>query len=271
MINNKTKIFISIGTNPGNTGTFVYNSFFKKKKFNAIYKSFKIEKLYDLVKSIKTLKIDGFSVAMPYKSKIIPMLDRVESIAKSTNSVNTVLHKKGKLIGYNTDVLGINAALKKYKIKKTHKILIIGLGGAASSTLFALTKIHKLKNIFVTNRSKKKIKNLKKIGKFTFLENLNKTNLNFDVIINCSPIGMDNFKKIIPIPQKFVENSSFIIDFVNKPSNTKLIQLAKQNNIKYSTGDYISINQIYNQIGIYLGKKIDYKDVSSIFKLYERN
>ena len=47
---------------------------------------------------------------MPYKSKIIPMLDQTEKIAKSINSVNTVLQQRGKLIGYNTDVSGIDAA-----------------------------------------------------------------------------------------------------------------------------------------------------------------
>ena len=47
MVNNKTQIFISIGTKPGGTGTFIYNNLFKKKNINAIYKSFKVENLHD--------------------------------------------------------------------------------------------------------------------------------------------------------------------------------------------------------------------------------
>ena len=254
MINNKTKIFISIGTNPGRTGTFIYNNLFRKKKINAIYKSFKIEKLNDLVKSIKTLKIDGFSVAMPYKSKIIPMLDQTEKIAKSINSVNTVLQQRGKLIGYNTDVSGIDAALKKYKIPNESKVLIIGLGGAASCTLFALTKLHKIKNIYVTNRSKKNINILKKIGKFTFLKKIKNQNIYFDVIINATSLGLKDGNDF-EFNFDNVKDNLIYIDTIYNPMETKTLKFLKENKIKTFNGLDMFIYQ--GQKSFYLWNKIN--------------
>ena len=272
MINNKTKLFISIGTKPGGTGTFIYNNLFKKKNINAIYKSFKIENLNDLIKSIRTLKIDGFSVSMPYKSKIIPFLDNLDHTSKLINSVNTVLYKHGKLSGYNSDVYGIKAALTKYKIPRNSKILIVGLGGTAASALFVSSKLFKQENIFITNRSKKKIKFLKKITEFHYLDKIEikKNQYSLDVIINCTPIGMDHQKNKLPVTINLVKKASFIIDFVNKPVNTKLISEAKRLKKNYVSGDYISINQLLRQFFIYKGIKIDYKQIQSIYNLYEK-
>lgn len=271
MINNNTKIFISIGSSPGNVGTFIYNRLFKKNNINAIYKSFKVEDLKDAIKSIKTFKVNGFSVAMPFKSKIISELDNVENVAKSINSVNTVLLKNGKLKGYNTDIEGINAAINKYKISIDSKILIIGLGGAASSTLYALNRLNHFKNIFITNRSRRGLSSLKKIGNFVFMQNFNKNQIIFDVIINCTPIGMKKHKNDLPIHELLISKSKIVIDFINNPKETKLIKCAKKYHKKNISGDFISMHQMYNQINIYLDKKIAYHQINNAYKAYENN
>lgn len=86
------------------------------------------EKLSEFVKS---RKFDGLNVTIPYKKSIVPLLDEVDGIAEKTGAVNTVLNKKGKLIGYNTDYYGMKYALEAAKITlKGKNVLILGSGGA---------------------------------------------------------------------------------------------------------------------------------------------
>ena len=43
---------------------------------------------------------------MPYKQKVFPYLDEVDEMARKIGSVNTIVHRDGKLKGYNTDGIG---------------------------------------------------------------------------------------------------------------------------------------------------------------------
>ena len=55
----------------------------------------------------------GLSLTMPLKQTVIPLLDHVEPLAEVVGAVNTVLFAgRGTLVGANTDVYGIVAALR---------------------------------------------------------------------------------------------------------------------------------------------------------------
>ena len=154
MIDTNTKIFISISNKRSALGTKIYGMLFDKYKINSIYKSFVISNLNDAIKAVKTLSISGFSVSMPFKQKIIKKVDILDDSAKKTGSINTVLIKNKKLIGYNTDLVGAKKAISQIKIKKKDNILIIGSGGTARTISYALKKEFKFKNIFIFSRNK---------------------------------------------------------------------------------------------------------------------
>ncbi len=54
----------------------------------------------------------GLSLTMPLKEVVLGMLDQVSDLAAKTRSANTVLRRDGLLVGYNTDVAGIQWALE---------------------------------------------------------------------------------------------------------------------------------------------------------------
>ena len=49
---------------------------------------------------------------MPNKTAIIDYLDYVSEEARFCNAVNTVVNKEGRLYGYNTDIFGVEMAIK---------------------------------------------------------------------------------------------------------------------------------------------------------------
>ena len=77
---------------------------------------------------------------MPFKEKILKKVDILDDTAKKTGSINTVIIKNKKLIGYNTDLFGAEKAISKIKIKKNDNILIIGSGGTSRTISYALKK-----------------------------------------------------------------------------------------------------------------------------------
>ena len=94
MINKNTNLYISIAANPGNIGANFYNKKFKTNSLNSIYLPIKPNSnIKNLKSTLKFLNIKGCSVSMPYKKKVISILDNVEKVAKKLQSVNTIVQK----------------------------------------------------------------------------------------------------------------------------------------------------------------------------------
>ena len=80
------------------------------------YERLRIEASYELINLEPRTKdeglrdvlmsMDGVNVTIPYKQKVIPLLDWISDEAREVGAVNTIVNKDGKLYGYNTDVVG---------------------------------------------------------------------------------------------------------------------------------------------------------------------
>ena len=80
----------------------------------------------------------GINVTIPYKEAVIPYLDRVDDTALSIGAVNTVVNRDGKLFGYNTDLYGMIALIRRAGIDLSgKKALIAGSGGTSKTALAA--------------------------------------------------------------------------------------------------------------------------------------
>ncbi|MEV8475274.1 shikimate dehydrogenase [Streptomyces sp. NPDC051173] len=84
----------------------------------------------------------GFSLTMPLKRAVMPLLDEVSDTAASVEAVNTVvLTEDGRRLGDNTDIPGIEAALRERGVEKVDSAAVLGAGATASSALAALARI----------------------------------------------------------------------------------------------------------------------------------
>lgn len=91
----------------------LHNAAFAQKKLNMCYVAFHVEDLATAMAGVKGLNLLGLSVTIPHKVAVLDYLDEVEETAGRIGSVNTVLHKDGRLIGYNSDGLGAVRALRE--------------------------------------------------------------------------------------------------------------------------------------------------------------
>lgn len=84
----------------------------------------------------------GLSLTMPLKRAVIPLLDEVTETAVSVEAVNTVVRSEdGRLVGDNTDIPGMVAALREHGIEQVDSAAILGAGATASSALAALARV----------------------------------------------------------------------------------------------------------------------------------
>ncbi|MCF8882998.1 shikimate dehydrogenase [Erythrobacter sp. SN021] len=83
----------------------------------------------------------GCNVTMPHKQAIMPLMDRLEPLAKRVGAVNTVVKASdGKLVGRNTDVAGFLEPLS-VRLRSKHYFRmarVIGTGGAARAIVAGL-------------------------------------------------------------------------------------------------------------------------------------
>jgi shikimate dehydrogenase len=248
-LNQKTKIFFSISSNPSTRGSKFYNKFFKKK--NYLYLPLKIEnklifKIFMSFIKKRIINFGGASISMPYKEEVTKYIDKKNYTVQISKNANTIIYKKNKLIGFNTDYL---AAKKIIRRIKSNNIILIGAGALATTFLTLLKK----KNVYIYNRSNERFIKLKKrfikIKKFE-LGMTNKIK-NF-IIINSTP----SIKNIIIYNYLNFNKAILIIDCVISSKITFLEKVAKNLSINYVSGNYFYDLQRFFQKKIYLNEKL---------------
>ncbi|MFE9425379.1 shikimate dehydrogenase [Kitasatospora sp. NPDC006697] len=106
----------------------------------------------------------GFSLTMPLKRAVIPLLDEVSEAALAVDAVNTlVFEADGRRTGDNTDVPGLVAALRERGIERVERAAVLGAGATASSALAALAQLTD-GPVTVYLRSPERAKEMRELG-----------------------------------------------------------------------------------------------------------
>ncbi len=221
---------------------------------------------YEL-KEIASDELDAFmtkkefkaiNVTIPYKSRVIPYLDFIDSAAEQIGAVNTVVNKNGKLYGYNTDCLGMKALILKNGIEiKDKKVLILGSGGT-SKTAFAVAKALEAKSIYIVSR--------KKGEDCITYSDAYKKHSDAQVIINTTPCGM--YPNICDCAIDVTRFSSLegAIDAVYNPLSTQFIVSAKKQGAKAVGGLYMLVAQAVFACEKFLDKSFENETIDNVYK-----
>jgi shikimate dehydrogenase len=94
------------------------------------------------IASLRAPDILGANVTVPHKQAVIPLLDEVRPEAIRAGAVNTILNQDGRLLGDNTDVYGVQAAVAEVCPDiASRPVLILGAGGAARGVVLGLAAL----------------------------------------------------------------------------------------------------------------------------------
>ena len=230
----------------------LHNYWLKKNNINGIYDKQKInsDNLEKLISKIRNKEITGVNVTVPFKKEIISYLDRLTPEAEDTQSVNTILLVKDKVVGYNTDVIGFEKAIidTKYDLFGK-KILILGAGGVVPSIILALYKM-KVFNVTLSNRTKIKAKDLRNhYSDKVVHKGWNKVEVidwgemkEFDMVINATSIGLKNDQNL-NLDFSKVGSEKFFYDLIYNPKETNFLKIGKKFGNKTENGKKMFIYQ----------------------------
>ena len=252
----------------------IHDLIFKAIDIDGGYKLFEVEKsnLEKFTEGLKIFNIKGVNVTIPYKEDIMKYLDEVSPEAKRIGAVNTVSLINEKLYGDNTDYYGFGYMLQYNNVETNNKIaVILGNGGACRGALYYLLD-NGIKHVYIVSRSPKdrNIFNEKRVSLISYKE-LNE--LNGDILINSTPVGMYPNVDGCPIEEKVISNFNTIIDLIYNPEITKLLSKGKSLGKVTIGGLYMLVGQAIKAEEIWQGISIDkniiidiYNEISKEFK-----
>ncbi|WP_457550557.1 shikimate dehydrogenase [Archaeoglobus sp.] len=216
----------------------MHNAVFRTLNIDAVYLPFDVkpENLKDAVYGARALGFKGLNVTIPHKEEVTKYVKPV-GLAEKIGAINTL--DVPKLKGYNTDAVGALRTLEAYDVDYEGKVvLIVGAGGVARAIAFALAG---KSTLIITNRTAsrglKLVEDVRKYGECIFhpYEKVEDLKGKFDILINCTPLGMKGFKEKLPVPESLIENV-VVFDTVYNPIETPLIKLAKKRGCKVVYG-----------------------------------
>lgn len=253
MIDAKTKVCCIIGDPVEHSlSPAMHNAAFNAAGLNFIYIAFRVANLRAAIEGVKSLGIAGISVTVPHKVEIVNYIDEIDEIAQKIGAVNTIINKKGKLLGMNTDWIGALKALSDTVDVKGKKVGLIGAGGAARAISYGLTQ--KRAQVYVFNRTISHANQL--LSDFHLRENSSLTDLkllrSMDVIINTTSVGMQNEYEL-PIPPEAITSQQVVFDIVYIPKETKLLKQAKKVGARVIYGYKMLLHQAVEQFKLFTG------------------
>ena len=163
-----------------------FNEKFANEGIKARYINYEIPQIEDLKEILASNpELRGLNVTIPYKQQVIPYLDELSPEARAIGAVNVirVTHKNKNVIlkGFNSDVIGFTRSIETMLEPCHKKALILGTGGASLAINYGLKSLG-LETLFVSRT--------KKPGCITYQEVTPELIKEYNVAVNCTPLGM---------------------------------------------------------------------------------
>ncbi len=227
------------------------NTAFRRENVNAVYLALHAKTLDDLLNCTRDIPISGLSITMPYKEEIVKHLDNTDALTTKSGACNTVIRgQDGRLFGFNTDVAGVIRPLEQRLTLVGAKILVLGAGGAARAAVFGLKE--RGAELFILNRTPAPAQKLARQAKAKTIKRADLRKLQFDVIINATPVGMGNGKESL-LNEKEIK-ARFLLEMVYTSPETKLAKLARAQGVEVISGVEMFVHQGARQFEIWTGK-----------------
>ena len=241
----------------------IMNAALRRENVNGVFLGLHARSLKDLLACVREIPIQGLAITMPYKQEIIPHLDNTDPATSKIGACNTVVRSDGKLYGFNTDTSGVVRPLEQRMTLQDARILVLGAGGAARAAVFGLKD--RGAQLFIMNRSLPAAQKLARQAKARTIKRADLKRLDFDVIINATPVGMGNTRES-PLNADEIK-AQYVFDMVYDPAETKLLRLAKERGVQVIAGSEMFVHQAARQFEIWTGKPAPREDMLRIVQL----
>src|SRR5215510_5233345 len=180
----------------------------------------------------------GFSVTIPHKEAIVPLVDELDEVARAVGAVNTVVIRDGKLRGFNTDVAGAVEPLEQVTQLSGAGCAVVGSGGSARAVVYGLAQ--KGARVTVYARNSEKARRLAADFDDFGVEAADLSTMaasQDDIVINTTPVGMAGAgRSESVIAREALRGRAIAYDLVYNPLETRFLAEARQAGCKTISG-----------------------------------
>lgn len=237
----------------------LHDSVYQKLGLDVCMQAKEYSEAEQLVKDIRREQVALTAVTMPLKLSVVPYLDELSNEAKKLQAVNTIILRNNKLIGHNTDLAGIEYALRGIELQNK-KILIIGAGAVAKIVAYYFQS--KTKNLVWLNRSREKAEELARVYGGSVMSE----STDFDLIINTSALGMPSHPGV-PLHPDLITQHQTVFDVIYNPLETELLKIAAAKGARVISGLDMFVMQALKQIELWTERKYISDDLLNRVKI----
>lgn len=200
----------------------------------------KSEDLATALDGFRAVGLVGFSITIPHKQAIMPLLSEMTTDAQQVGAVNTVWRTEQGWKGTNTDVAGFIAPLKQINRDWTQiRPVVLGNGGAARAVVVGCAELG-CPEICVVGRDSEKLekfelswqdKGLKSQIKVESWDKLSGLVSATELLINTTPVGMSPQIERSPLESEIMaqlQSSAIAYDLIYTPRPTQFLKLAEK-------------------------------------------
>lgn len=224
-----------------------FNQKFAAQGIPASYRNFELHDLDALREIVAYYKLDGFNVTIPFKEKIIPLLDELDEEAARVGAVNCVVVNNGRLKGYNTDITGFERSLLSFIPSTNMKALVFGSGGASRAVCYVFQKLNMPYQLVTRNEL---------LNSITYAD-LNQTIFDqYHLLINTTPVGMfPDVNEKLPIPYLMLHHDHYAFDLVYNPEKTAFLAACENQGAHIKNGHDMLVIQAEESYRIFTGNQ----------------
>lgn len=219
-----------------------FNEKFQNEGLDAVYEMYDLPRIETLTEILlANPELRGLNVTIPCKQQVMSYLDELSDEARAIGAVNVIRisHDGGKMHmkGYNSDVIGFTRSIEPLLESHHKKALILGTGGASMAIEYGLHKLG-LETLKVSRSEREGTIQYEKITPDVIHD--------YNVIVNCTPVGMyPHTEECPPLPYTSMNSHNLLYDLIYNPDETLFMKKGKANGAVVKNGLEMLLLQAY--------------------------
>lgn len=264
-----TRVFGVAGDPVGQSlSPVLHNHVYRRLKLNAVYLPFRVPRgqFPQAVEEYAAIPVEGYSVTIPHKEAAAALAREKEPTVDLTGAANTLVRRDdGHFAAANSDYSAALDSLKDHLRAKAAggpvtqlnqcAVLVLGAGGAARAICHALHK--EGAHITIAARTPERAHTLAEEVNCKTLDWHARHSIFFDVLINCTPVGMHPSVDEAPVHVSVLKPGVTVFDTIYNPETTLLIREAKARGCDVITGVEMFVRQAARQVELFTGQTPD--------------
>jgi len=215
-----------------------------------------------LIESAEAAGFDGLNITHPCKQAVLPLLTELSEDTRAIGAVNTMVFRKGKRKGFNTDCSGFAMSFHQKLDAPRQRVVLIGAGGVGAAIAHAAMSLG-VEQLFIVDRDHQRAEVLARrvAGHYpgrqvASADELASAAKRADGLIHATPTGMAGHPGL-PFDPSLLRPEMWVAEIVYFPLETELLRAARKLGCRTLDGGGMMVWQAVGAFEHFTGIKPD--------------